>query len=108
AIVSFLLFPRRLLTTLFPTRRSSDLVEQRAQMLGAAETASRAVDDDAYRAIGHSEILIRFPAKAGIHLPAFRAADKWVPGRRFRSEEHTSELQSSENLVFLLLLVNKK
>src|SRR5688572_32505847 len=32
----------------------------------------------------------------------------FLPGRRFRSEEHTSELQSQSNLVCRLLLEKKK
>src|SRR5260370_10130794 len=35
-------------------------------------------------------------------------ATGWLQGRRFRSEEHTSELQSHLNLVCRLLLEKKK
>src|SRR5690606_40592980 len=40
----------------------------------------------------------------------YRSPDQWVSGfeSRFRSEEHTSELQSRENLVCRLLLEKKK
>src|SRR5436309_11537651 len=40
------------------------------------------------------------------HAPAARTAR--AAGARFRSEEHTSELQSRENLVCRLLLEKKK
>src|SRR2546430_6732197 len=36
------------------------------------------------------------------------AASKWNNSRSFRSEEHTSELQSQSNLVCRLLLEKKK
>src|SRR6266511_5478114 len=46
--------------------------------------------------------LFRSPCRAG-------AARCWArPARTWRSEEHTSELQSSENLVCRLLLEKKK
>src|SRR5690606_40123146 len=40
-------------------------------------------------------------------LPVLRAEDRYAPFAR-RSEEHTSELQSRENLVCRLLLEKKK
>src|SRR6266511_1201943 len=43
-------------------------------------------------------------ALRGVHRPAGRTP----PARRHRSEEHTSELQSRENLVCRLLLEKKK
>src|SRR5690606_41335282 len=57
------------------------------------------------------------PARAGLHpdLPDLRADRRWrLAGARHksiedsRSEEHTSELQSRENLVCRLLLEKKK
>src|SRR5207302_3921768 len=91
----------------FPTRRSSDLVRH-------AIHASRHVDavpvnggrlrqvvgeDDAYKvAFAHAQLWPRYLVVVS-------------PGSRrlaFRSEEHTSELQSRENLVCRLLLEKKK
>src|SRR5690606_41756337 len=48
------------------------------------------------------------PVRAGAHCPAREPA--WVcrPADAARSEEHTSELQSRENLVCRLLLEKKK
>src|SRR2546427_2910006 len=44
----------------------------------------------------------------GMHLGASRALAPGGPDRAFRSEEHTSELQSQSNLVCRLLLEKKK
>src|SRR5438477_8098580 len=41
-------------------------------------------------------------------LTAVAVIASWVPARRARSEEHTSELQSHVNLVCRLLLEKKK
>src|SRR5436309_9935282 len=62
-------------STLFPTRRSSDLGDSRA--------------GNPIRDAAHHRALARL-------------------GARQRSEEHTSELQSRENLVCRLLLEKKK
>src|SRR5436309_10101876 len=43
-----------------------------------------------------------------VHLPSDLPASFGVTGRYARSEEHTSELQSRENLVCRLLLEKKK
>src|SRR5688572_33407525 len=59
-------------------------------------------------------ISVRAPARPGGTVPslpmraAAPAASRLVPGRRRRSEEHTSELQSQSNLVCRLLLEKKK
>src|SRR5690606_42133911 len=97
----FLLTRRPPRSTLFPTRRSSDLAGHGPR--------ARAV----FRRVG--EPLLRPLERAGTGLPGqpglpprqgFRPGDR-RPGDR-RSEEHTSELQSRENLVCRLLLEKKK
>src|SRR5690606_42148038 len=76
----------------FPTRRSSDLV-----LAGVGQQ----VDEDLVEALG-----------VGVHPHPGRAVDLDVEvgdlHRLGRSEEHTSELQSRENLVCRLLLAKKK
>src|SRR5690606_19084760 len=42
-----------------------------------------------------------------IHLVDKQSYDEWLKGRSARSEEHTCELQSRENLVCRLLLEKK-
>src|SRR5690606_41174956 len=92
----------------FPTRRSSDLVpfqEHRpAQILGAL--IAPAGPGRRYQPTAYS-IAARTPATcAALHCAGV------ARGRRsntpWRSEEHTSELQSRENLVCRLLLEKKK
>src|SRR5260370_4641276 len=68
-------------STLFPTRRSSDLAQHFAPKIRRWETSWRFPENDS----------------SGI-----------VPGCLRRSEEHTSELQSHLNLVCRLLLEKKK
>src|SRR5690606_41544046 len=51
------------------------------------------------------DLFDRVPPRAVLRLPAERLAGEGV---RRRSEEHTSELQSRENLVCRLLLEKKK
>src|SRR5215475_15444583 len=46
--------------------------------------------------------------RSGRHDRLLRARSEWPSGCRARSEEHTSELQSRENLVCRLLLEKKK
>src|SRR5690606_42038233 len=73
----------------FPTRRSSDLIGNRlAQCL---DIGDRAVDQTR-AGLGLAEYVLGGPC--GL--------------LRIRSEEHTSELQSRENLVCRLLLEKKK
>src|SRR5690606_41748246 len=66
----------------FPTRRSSDLIRCRRRRNGTVSE---------HRAIGRIEETAALPGAGGP-----------------RSEEHTSELQSRENLVCRLLLEKKK
>src|SRR2546430_12387032 len=72
-------------STLFPTRRSSDLPIKDAAILARS-------DDPAFRLAWRHRHRDRGCACA----------------RRDRSEEHTSELQSQSNLVCRLLLEKKK
>src|SRR5207302_5817989 len=83
----------------FPTRRSSDLrrVSRRhpGRPGGQGRRGERACD-----AAGR---------RAGTTLAHFRRSSRWpASALRGRSEEHTSELQSRENLVCRLLLEKKK
>src|SRR5437764_2118713 len=75
-------------STLFPTRRSSDL---------GADCAARARGRQVGR---HGEQAVDRSAWAG---PAATGGEEWM-----RSEEHTSELQSPMYLVCRLLLEKKK
>src|SRR5690606_9381820 len=56
----------------------------------------------------HPALAIGNEGRAGITHPGIIAADFHYPNGRVRSEEHTSELQSRENLVCRLLLEKKK
>src|SRR2546427_9173206 len=77
-------------STLFPTRRSSDLVAGLAR-LGAVSN------------------FIAKPVLRGFALGlALTIVVKQIPHAVARSEEHTSELQSQSNLVCRLLLEKKK
>src|SRR5690606_41476535 len=75
----------------FPTRRSSDL----------GGTCARPGRGQAWRRQGHG----RTGRRAGWQGAA---ADQRAAAGAGRSEEHTSELQSRENLVCRLLLEKKK
>src|SRR5690606_39767787 len=66
---------------------------------------------------GHAVVLLRSRGGRRAALCGWTLRDRWVRGqpegllvrqRRLRSEEHTSELQSRENLVCRLLLEKKK
>src|SRR5690606_41576241 len=76
----------------FPTRRSSDL---QAEQGGDVDREDRHVGDVGERAQQGERAEDRQPADGQRHQ------------RRHRSEEHTSELQSRENLVCRLLLEKK-
>src|SRR5690606_41815789 len=85
----------------FPTRRSSDLLGVFAQT--AVPLAALAVQRHPVAVV--DKVLVEGAAPGGHHLgdigrTALASLD--------RSEEHTSELQSRENLVCRLLLEKKK
>src|SRR5690606_40377101 len=92
----------------FPTRRSSDLVDPYEAALPADKAASlglRFMDLD--QAMRECDILVMLvPHQAFRSYPRPDAATVVDPVG-FRSEEHTSELQSRENLVCRLLLEKK-
>src|SRR5690606_39541312 len=81
----------------FPTRRSSDLermgVRQCRRVVAAVDRRGGSPPDGAR------------PARCQISVPAVARAQSALQGR---SEEHTSELQSRENLVCRILLEKKK
>src|SRR5690606_41457379 len=84
-----------------PTRRSSDLPPM--PRLSASHAQSR------FKLL--LQILVRFPAGRREHRHAVRrkpCMGLWIAAEALRSEEHTSELQSRENLVCRLLLEKRK
>src|SRR5690606_41416133 len=91
--------------TPFPTRRSSDLAAERFdRQVCAVEAALHIVAEELAQ--------LRFEAEPAEHLvtdyraEGFRIIQLTADhAARLRSEEHTSELQSRENLVCRLLLV---
>src|SRR5436309_7836741 len=80
------------ISTLFPTRRSSDLRQSTTCAVGSCSASTA-------RSGNRREAAPPFSAGCRGRCPAHR-----IP----RSEEHTSELQSRENLVCRLLLEKKK
>src|SRR5690606_41841785 len=92
----------------FPTRRSSDLPQPRMTATGDA-TATAIIAtllQDRVKA-GKSPHLLR-PVKAAVVLQVAQVAGgQQRTDAGDRSEEHTSELQSRENLVCRLLLEKK-
>src|SRR5690606_41325855 len=90
----------------FPTRRSSDLPHRRLRLLltGALvrlwSRGSEALGDLASHLHRHGHL-------EEVNVGAYRLPGGQPPLRP-RSEEHTSELQSRENLVCRLLLEKKK
>src|SRR2546430_10158094 len=93
-------------STPFPTRRSSDLAWRRLLVPGIVIGVARRGE-----LVVNARPLIE---KSTIAAPC-DGVEAWererpVGGRphRFRSEEHTSELQSQSNLVCRLLLEKKK
>src|SRR5690606_42121381 len=85
----------------FPTRRSSDLTRRAAPPAQPDQLLWHVPDDlDA--------VVLRHRTKPADTLP--KPGPAGIPVQRLvgRSEEHTSELQSRENLVCRLLLEKKK
>src|SRR5690606_41549494 len=87
----------------FPTRRSSDL--------GSGVSTDAQLGTERFTGLAHEHFVVDrgtagVPWAAGAPSPPGRAPER-MPGRT-RSEEHTSELQSRENLVCRLLLEKKK
>src|SRR5690606_39773729 len=103
----FLSYPLARYLSSFPTRRSSDLAAQALGYYHLTFEHDLTVTDDCWNMVitltpGEpvrvTEIRIIINGE-GNEDPAFQA---------LRSEEHTSELQSRENLVCRLLLEKKK
>src|SRR5690606_42080221 len=90
----------------FPTRRSSDL----ASAGGALGIAPGVNDSLAVQVMSDSlQAWRRYLAHdAGAEAPDAAPSDTISGSIRLRSEEHTSELQSRENLVCRLLLEKQK
>src|SRR5690606_39857063 len=89
----------------FPTRRSSDLNVERGDNVfcGVAEVARL----DAL--VGGTHVAFEQPSRHLVIELHQKAVEQKPDDRgRQRSEEHTSELQSRENLVCRLLLEKKK
>src|SRR5690606_41798640 len=90
----------------FPTRRSSDLFLGTLTGLPDARRWSRAVEKlPCSRRLAEQLVLASFDRKGGHELILAMPLDAFddLPAP-IRSEEHTSELQSRENLVCRLLL----
>src|SRR5256885_10976025 len=92
----FLMIRRPPRSTLFPTRRSSDLAQE--PEVGVLRRHDRRADEPAVRVVDGA---------ADDHLRVLLSLVDRLLLRR-RSEEHTSELQSPCNLVCRLLLEKKK
>src|SRR5690606_41791099 len=98
----------RLCSTLLPTRRSSDLFQSGPHV---GEVGTHVADGGG---AAHGVAATAAVAEEGVHALLRRRAGRPGGGRglrlqprveiRARSEEHTSELQSRENLVCRLLL----
>src|SRR5690606_41950132 len=96
-------FLRHVDLPLFPTRRSSDLIT--LAQLSRLLVSVRRTETELLRARGASVTTLTVMALgefAAVVVPAGAA------GAAARSEEHTSELQSRENLVCRPLLETKK
>src|SRR5690242_20748745 len=89
-------------STLFPTRRSSDLVAD----AGGRKAVARLGDDFPFHHVSREREALTSRAAHAAGLSPRVIHDE--PGVLVRSEEHTSELQSHVNLVCRLLLEKKK
>src|SRR5690242_21026545 len=84
----------------FPTRRSSDLECDRANDPRAAPLVERL--------IGKQDERARWMLEKDLNAQLITRLEEAGKPSRWRSEEHTSELQSHVNLVCRLLLEKKK
>src|SRR5690606_42149837 len=91
----------------FPTRRSSDLNVENVEIYESDGLS--AVEEEGFSAIltnppirAGKETVFRFYEEASKKIAP--GGSLWVVIQKKRSEEHTSELQSRENLVCRLLL----
>src|SRR5690606_41895653 len=90
----------------FPTRRSSDLPRTARVLLGRVRAPGG--QGPAPAAAGHRVRAGRLSCVPAARLQGPYRHLRVAHGQRARSEEHTSELQSRENLVCRLLLEKKK
>src|SRR5690606_40920144 len=88
----------------FPTRRSSDLRASSASRGGSSRSPNGNTSARNRKASGFESML----AKTSLKAFCMRASASCTAHSSSRSEEHTSELQSRENLVCRLLLEKKK
>src|SRR5690606_39834160 len=88
----------------FPTRRSSDLKEDLNDVIIGAEGGLRAVFERMCL-VARSDVPVLILGETGTGKEVIARS---IHTRSTRSEEHTSELQSRENLVCRLLLEKKK
>src|SRR5690606_39944390 len=88
----------------FPTRRSSDLDEVDGARSAGADARRLLLDRELHAA---AFVDLRRDLEARADLFALNRLER-IHGAVVRSEEHTSELQSRENLVCRLLLEKKK
>src|SRR5258707_4368293 len=95
----FLMIRRPPRSTLFPTRRSSDLGP------GVLSRQAHLTDTGAHRSSGSPRGGQLSGSSRGTRVAT---RDRRPLGHRTRSEEHTSELQSRQYLVCRLLLEKKK
>src|SRR5690606_39540265 len=86
----------------FPTRRSSDLSQRSIPSTRLHSTRCP------MRSRGASDGCMSTSRVNHLRSSASSSKRPIRPGRHLRSEEHTSELQSRENLVCRLLLEKKK
>src|SRR5690606_40219663 len=91
----------------FPTRRSSDLEERLQHAL--TRPGAGGAGFGASATVGVLSCVL-FALRAAGYAHAFARLERGAQGAEIglRSEEHTSELQSRENLVCRLLLEKKK
>src|SRR5204862_8089566 len=91
----------------FPTRRSSDLRSPRESVMVLPQLSdSRAASSSAFFSTRSASLNISRPRSAASIV--FHGPDSSACRAAFRSEEHTSELQSRRDLVCRLLLEKKK
>src|SRR5690606_41535083 len=90
-----------------PTRRSSDLCTRRTVAVNDPRASASRLDRRNRRlGAGPERLRQRRPARSAHVLRGLSSSVAQLL-RPFRSEEHTSELQSRENLVCRLLLEKK-
>src|SRR5690606_41964941 len=92
----------------FPTRRSSDLLDPDHQLLQGALVHVLALTDVVEELAEELDPLAGAERRELAFDLAHVAGERLVLAEAARSEEHTSELQSRENLVCRLLLEKKK